>query len=143
MRNDLHMHLSLVALSGTLTEAINKTRQMRYFLTEFDSKANVDLAPGESTVIYSFINVGGVGNSHRWISFRVNASRHDGKSYPRWHLVRVDKNGSTYLGEVDKRNVMVGIIDATVNRSGGSSLLVSVSSAMYISIVIQLTNAGL
>lgn len=135
MRNDLHMHISLIAISGTISEAIHKTRQLRYFLTENDLKANVDLAPSESTVIYSFNNVGGIGNSFRWISFRVNASRHDGKSNPKWHLVRLDKNGSTYLGEVDKRNVMVGIIDATVNRSGGSSLLVSAFITMYISSV--------
>mmetsp|Transcript_21012 Transcript_21012/g.34666 ORF Transcript_21012/g.34666 Transcript_21012/m.34666 type:complete len:1329 (+) Transcript_21012:3-3989(+) len=129
VRNDLHMHISLIAISGTISEAMHKTRQLRYFLTENDLKANVDLAPSESTVIYSFNNVGGIGNSFRWISFRVNASRHDGKSNPKWHLVRLDKNGSTYLGEVDKRNVMVGIIDATVNRSGGSSLLCNISHA--------------
>jgi hypothetical protein len=131
VRNALHMPLSLVALSGTISEAIHKTRQLRHLLTNQDTKAKVDLAPGESTVIYSFNNTGGVGKSFRWISFRVNASRYDEDSTPKWHLVRLDKNGSTYLGEVDRRNVMVGIIDATVNRSSGSSLLVSARFTMY------------
>lgn len=132
MSNALHMPISLVAISGTISEAIYKTRQFRYLLSERDEKANVDLAPGESTVIYSFSNAGGVGNSFRWISFRVNAPRHDEKSHPKWHLIRLDKNGSTYLGEVDRMNVMVGIIDATVTRSGGSSLLVSARSIMFV-----------
>jgi len=124
VRNSLHMPLSLVALSGSTSEAIHKTRQLRYFLTDRDTKGKVDLAPGESTVIYSFNDTGGVGRTFRWISFRVNATRYDEKN-PKWHLVRLDRNGSTYLGEVDRRNVMVGIIDATVNRSDGCSLLVS------------------
>ena len=137
MSNALHMPISLVAISGTISEAIYKTRQFRYLLSKRNEKAKVDLAPGESTIIYSFSNAGGVGNSFRWISFRVNASRHGEKSHPKWHLVRLDKNGSTYLGEVDRMNVMVGIIDATVNRSGGSSLLVSARSTMFISIFVK------
>jgi hypothetical protein len=129
------MPISLVALSGSTSEAIHKTRQLRYFLTDRDTKATVDLAPGESTVIYSFDNTGGVGKTFRWISFRVNATRYDENTNPKWHLIRLDRNGSTYLGEVDRRNVMVGIIDATVNRSDGCSLLVSARSVHVHSIL--------
>ena len=132
VRNSLHMPLSLLALSGSTSEAIHKTRQLRCFLTDRDTGAKVDLAPGESTVIYSFNHTGGVGTTFRWISFRVNASRYDEDS-TKWHLVRLDKNGSTYFGEID-RGKMVGIIDATVNRSDGCSLLVSTPRFVCISI---------
>lgn len=125
VQNSLHMSLSLVALSGSTSQAIHKAKQLRNFLTSRDEKSKVDLGPGESTVIYSFNDTGDIGRSFRWITFRVNASRRDGSCPSKWHLVRLDKNGSTYFGEIEGRNLMVGIIDATVHRSDGCSLLVS------------------
>lgn len=129
VRNTLRMPISLIALSGSTAEAIQKTRRLRYFQSNCDTRTKVDLAPGESTVIYSFSHAGSIGKL-KWISFRVNA---DNNADSKWHLVRLDKNGSTYLAEVGRRNVMTSIIDVTVNRSGGCSLLVSSLSTLGVS----------
>lgn len=125
-----HMSLSLIALSGSTLDVMRKARQLGNYLSDLDNRSKVDLGPGESTVIYNFNETGGVGRrSFRWVSFRVNASKF---CRPKWHLVRLDKNGTTYFGEVDRRNVMIGIIDATVNRSASSSLLVSVEFCVFV-----------
>ena len=115
-----------------MNDAIRKANQLKKNLTEPDENT-VELAPGESTIIYHFRDIfsQGIEKSYRWIAFCVNATRFRKGFHKKWHLIPVDANmRSTYFGEHDGVNdTMVGILEAKVHSSDGGSIVVSIAHA--------------
>ena len=72
VKNKLHIGISLVPLFGSLGDARRKASQLRFG----HQNRKQDLAPGESMVLFNFLNVShGIEKPYRWVAFSVNASR--------------------------------------------------------------------
>lgn len=57
VKNMLHIAISLVPIFGGVHDAMSKASQMRQQLTAEDKRRKLDLAPGESTVLFNFHNI--------------------------------------------------------------------------------------
>ena len=57
VKNMLHIAISLVPIFGGVHYAMSKASQMRQQLTAEDKRRKLDLAPGESTVLFNFHNI--------------------------------------------------------------------------------------
>ena len=130
LKNMLHIPITILPLIGSKSDVMQKASQLRQDLSELDKRTKVNLDTNESTIVYSFMNVSlGLEKSYHWISFRVNSARQVEAFNSRWHLVPLNKMGSTYFGEHDGFNeTMCGVIEAKVHSSDGASV-VSVTHA--------------
>lgn len=121
LKNMLHIGVTILPVCGSKSDVLRKARQLRQRLTDHDEKNIVCLDPKESTIMYNFT----VANkSHRWVAFCVNSSRQGNDYKCKWHLISLDKIGSTSFGEHDGLNdTMCGIVEAKIQISDGARVV--------------------
>lgn len=123
LKNMLHISVTILPVCGSESDVLRKARQLRQSLTEHDEKIKVCLDPKESTILYNFM---ATTRSHRWVAFRVNNAARQGDDFNHclWHLISLNKLGSTSFGEYDGLNdTMCGIVEAKVQVSNGARVV--------------------
>ena len=127
VKNMLHIEVNILSLSGSLHEAMQKVRHLSNGLTKQEGKFILRVGPNESTIISNFVDVSfvkGIEKSHRWGAFRVNSSQRGDGLQNKWHLIPMDKIGSTYFGEHDGIfDTMCGILQVKVHLSDGTRVV--------------------
>jgi hypothetical protein len=125
LKNMLHISMTILPICGTKSDALQKARSLRYSLSEHDERNILSLSSNESTIIYTFINITTANvakMTNRWIAFCVNSTR-QGDLSGKWHLIPIEKVGSTYFGEHDGLHVtMCGIVEAKVHLCDGAKV---------------------
>ena len=87
IKNNLHIAISLLPLSGSLRDTTRKASQLRQKQDEH-LKKKIDLAPGQTTILFNFHTIShGTDKSYKWIAFCVNASRYGATFKKKWHLL--------------------------------------------------------
>jgi len=131
VKNMLHINISILPIYGGPSDATRKASQLRQNMKEIDMKRKLDLAPGESTVLFNFHNFSrGIEKPYHFIAFRVNASRFGASFKCKWHLIPADAVESHFFGEHDgSYDTMCGILEAKIHSSDAGSILVSISHA--------------
>lgn len=130
LKNMLHISVSIVPLSGSQQDVIRMAKKLRQD-SDLLSEEKINLGLDSSTVIYSFHSTSPKQPaSTKWVAFTVNAarSRRDFKS--KWHLIPVEKAGTSYYGEHDGlHTTMCGILEVKAHSSDGGAMVVSISHA--------------
>lgn len=133
LKNKLHINITILPICGTKSDAMQKARELRQSLSEHDERRMLNLCSNESTIIYNFVNITAANVAkitRRWIAFCVNSTKHGNSSY-KWHLIPIEKTGSTYFGEHDGLNsTMSGIVEAKVHQYDGAK----VASVTHVSV---------
>ena len=139
VKNMLHIAVSIMPLYGGVHDAIRKASHLRQTMKAEDLKRKIDLAPGQTTVIYNFHNIAsGVEKPYHWVVFCVNASRYGANYKSKWHLVPVHNIDSYQFGEHDGcSDTMCGIVEAKVHRASTGSMLVSIVHAAVSPFIIE------
>lgn len=127
VKNMLHIPITVLPISGSKSDVMQKAIQLRHSLAGDDKRMMLRLNKNESTILYNFMDVSlakGIEKTHRWAAFSVNASRQSDEYIPKWHLIPIDKIGSTYFGEHDGHNdTMCAIMEAKVHGYDGARVV--------------------
>jgi hypothetical protein len=133
LKNMLHIDITMLPISGTKSDVMQKAREFRHNLSTLDERNMLTLRPNESTSIYNFISITAVdvaNTTSRWIAFCINSIR-KGDLSCKWHLIPIEKIGSTYFGERDGlHTTMCGIVEAKVHQHDGAK----VASVTHVSV---------
>lgn len=125
LKNMLHIEITILPICGTKSDASRKTSGLRCSLSENDERNTLSLSPNESTVIYNFIDIttaNGKTTNKRFVAFCVNSTLKC-DIMRKWHLIPIEKLGSTYFGEHDGLNTtMCGIVEAKVHQHDGAKV---------------------
>jgi hypothetical protein len=124
----LHIGGTILPVCGSETNVLQKAHQLRQSLTEHNEKIKVSLDRRESTILYNFMDTT---RSHHWVAFCVNATCQGDDFKCKWHLISLNKLGSTSFGKYDGLNdTMCGIVEAKVQVSNDARVVPTIHASI-------------